>query len=118
MNSTLTATLARQVVMEGFVNFRLRPAVRRLVTRLIAIVPAAVTIVLAGESATGHLLVLSQVILSFALPFAVVPLVWFSGSRKHLGGLVASRLTTAIAWLIAVAILGLNGKLIFDALTG
>lgn len=118
LNSTLTATLAGQVVMEGFVNFRLRPAVRRLVTRLIAIVPAAATIVIAGESATGRLLVLSQVILSFALPFAIVPLVWFSGSRKHLGGLVAPRVTTAVAWLIAVAILGLNGKLIYDALSG
>ena len=76
LNSTLTATLAGQVVMEGFINFRLRPATRRLVTRLAAIVPAAATIAIAGESATGRLIVLSQVILSFALPFAVVPLIW------------------------------------------
>jgi manganese transport protein len=118
LNSTLTATLAGQVVMEGFINFRLRPATRRLVTRLAAIVPAAATIAIAGESATGHLLVLSQVILSFALPFAVVPLIWFSGSRRRLGDLAAPRLTTALAWLIAVAIIGLNGKLIYDAILG
>jgi manganese transport protein len=118
LNSTLTATLAGQVVMEGFVNIRLKPTTRRLITRLIAIVPAALVIILAGASAAGRLIVLSQVILSFALPFAVVPLVWFTASRKRLGDLVAPRITTAFAWLIAIAILGLNGKLIFGALMG
>jgi manganese transport protein len=118
LNSALTATLAGQVVMEGFINIRLKPRTRRLVTRLIAIVPASVVILVGGEAATGHLIVLSQVILSFALPFAVVPLVWFTASRRRLGDLVAPRLTTAVAWLIAAAIIGLNCKLIYDSIAG
>jgi manganese transport protein len=118
LNSTLTATLAGQVVMEGFINIRLKPTTRRFITRSIAIVPAALVIYIAGESATGRLIIVSQVILSFALPFAVVPLVWFTASRKRLGNFVAPRITTALAWLIAIAIIGLNGKLIYDAITG
>jgi manganese transport protein len=118
LNSTLTATLAGQVVMEGFIKMRLRPVVRRLLTRAIAIVPAAVAIVIAGERATGQLILTSQVILSFALPFAIVPLVWFSASRKLLGNLVAPRMTTILASIIAATIITLNGKLIYDALTG
>ncbi len=118
MNSTLTATLAGQIVMEGFVNIRLNPVARRLLTRLIAIVPAAGTVLIGGASATNELLVLSQVILSLTLPFAVVPLVWFTASRRHMGGLVAPWKTTAIAALIAVAIIGLNAKLVVDAIAG
>ncbi len=118
MNSTLTATLAGQIVMEGFVNIRLNPVVRRLVTRLIAIVPAVAVILISGASATNGLLVLSQVVLSLTLPFAVVPLVWFTASRGRMGALVAPWKTSAIAGLIAVAIIGLNAKLVFDALTG
>jgi manganese transport protein len=118
LNSTLTATLAGQVVMEGFVDIRLRPAMRRLLTRLIAIVPAALVIFVAGEGAVGRLIVLSQVILSFALPFAVVPLVWFTASRRRLGEFAASRITTALAWLIAGLIIAFNGKLICDVIAG
>jgi manganese transport protein len=87
-------------------------------TRLVAIVPAVAVILIGGASATNGLLVLSQVILSLALPFAVVPLVCFTASRGRMGGLVAPRATTVAAGLIAVAIIGLNAKLVFDALTG
>jgi manganese transport protein len=118
LNSTLTATLAGQIVMEGFVNIRLSPVARRLLTRLVAIVPAVAVILIGGASATNGLIILSQVILSLTLPFAVVPLVWFTASRRHMGGLVAPWKTTAIAALIAVAIIGLNAKLVFDALIG
>jgi manganese transport protein len=118
MNSTLTATLAGQIVMEGFVNIRLSPVARRLLTRLVAIVPAVAVILIGGASATNWLIILSQVILSLTLPFAVVPLVWFTASRRHMGGLVAPWKTTAIAALIAVAIIGLNAKLVVDAIAG
>ena len=87
LNSTVTATLAGQIVMEGFVELRMKPALRRLVTRLIAIVPAVAVTLISGEAATGRLLVLSQVVLSLTLPFAVVPLVWFTASRRLMGEL-------------------------------
>ncbi len=118
LNSTLTATLAGQIVMEGFVNIRLNPVARRLLTRLIAILPAAATILIGGASATNGLLVLSQVVLSLTLPFAVVPLVWFTASRGLMGKLVAPRTTSAIAAMIAAAIICLNAKLVFDAIAG
>ncbi|OAI29741.1 divalent metal cation transporter [Methylosinus sp. R-45379] len=118
LNSTVTATLAGQIVMEGFLELRMKPTIRRLVTRLIAIVPAVGVTLIAGEAATGRLLVLSQVVLSFTLPFAVVPLVWFTASRKLMGELAAPRRATIVAAVIAVAIIALNGKLIFDAVAG
>ncbi|WP_026608269.1 Nramp family divalent metal transporter [Methylocapsa acidiphila] len=118
LNSTLTATLAGQIVMEGFVKIRLNPAARRLLTRSIAIVPAVAAIFIGGEATTNSLLVLSQVVLSLTLPFAVVPLVWFTASRTRMGGLVAPRPTTAVAVLIALAIILLNGKLVLDAIVG
>jgi manganese transport protein len=118
LNSTLTATLAGQIVMEGFVNIRLNPVARRLLTRLVAIVPAVAAILIGGASATNGLLVLSQVILSLTLPFAVVPLVWFTASRGRMGGLVAPWRTSATAGLIAVTIIGLNAKLVFDGIAG
>jgi manganese transport protein len=118
MNSTLTATLAGQIVMEGFVNIRLNPVARRLLTRLVAIVPAVAVILIGGASATNELIIVSQVILSLTLPFAVVPLVWFTASRGRMGGLVAPWTTSAAAALIAVAIIGLNAKLVFDAIAG
>ncbi len=118
LNSTLTATLAGQIVMEGFVNIRLNPAARRLLTRLLAIVPAAATIIIGGEAATNGLIVLSQVVLSLTLPFAVVPLVWFTASRHLMGKLAAPRMTSVVAALIVMAIIGLNGKLVFDAILG
>jgi len=118
LNSTLTATLAGQIVMEGFVQLRLNPVVRRLLTRSVAIVPAVAVIFIGGEASMNGLLVLSQVVLSLALPFAVVPLVWFTASGKRMGDLVASRTISAVAALIAIAIIALNGKLLFDALVG
>ena len=90
-NSTLTGTLAGQIVMEGFLNIRLRPWLRRLITRLIAIIPALITVYLYGEQGTGALLILSQVILSLQLPFAVFPLVLFTADRRKMGELVAPR---------------------------
>jgi manganese transport protein len=91
---------------------------RRLLTRLVAIVPAVAVILIGGASATNELIIVSQVILSLTLPFAVVPLVWFTASRGRMGGLVAPWTTSAAAALIAVAIIGLNAKLVFDAIAG
>jgi manganese transport protein len=118
LNSTLTATLAGQIIMEGFINIKLNPVARRLLTRSIAILPAIAAIYLGGEASTNNLLILSQVVLSLALPFAVVPLVWFTASRKRMGGLTAPLATSAVAALIASAIIALNGKLVLDAVAG
>lgn len=118
LNSTLTATLAGQIVMEGFINLRINPVARRLLTRLVAIVPAAGVILIGGAGATNGLLVFSQVVLSLTLPFAVVPLVWFTASRRRMGTLKAPVVITAIAMVIAAAIIALNSKLVFDALAG
>lgn len=118
LNSTLTATLAGQIVMEGFINIKLNPVARRLLTRLVAIVPAAAVVVIGGSAATNSLLVLSQVVLSLTLPFAVVPLVAFTASRRRMGALKAPRATTTIAGLIAAVIIALNAKLVFDAILG
>ena len=107
-NATLTGTLAGQIVMEGFLNIRLRPWLRRLVTRLIAIIPALFTVALYGARGTTALLILSQVVLSMQLPFAVFPLVMFVGSRKKMGELVAPRWMLALAWPTAVVIAALN----------
>jgi manganese transport protein len=112
-NSTLTGTLAGQIVMEGFIDLRLQPWVRRLITRSLAIIPAALVIGLAGESKVTSLLILSQVILSFQLPFAVIPLVQFTGERAKMGEFVNSKLTSAIAWTVAAAILFFNGELLW-----
>ena len=114
LNSTITATLAGQIVMDGFVSLRLPPAVRRLATRLIAIAPAIAATLAFGESETARLLVLSQVVLSFALPFAVVPLVHLSMTRRVMGTMRASAPMLALACLIAVAIIVLNIKLLVD----
>ena len=111
-NSTITGTLAGQIVMEGFLNLRLRPWLRRLITRLIAIVPAAIVAGLSGERGMGSLLILSQVILSLQLSFAVVPLVLFTSERKKMGRFVNGRLLTAIAWVMTVAIVLLNAYLL------
>jgi manganese transport protein len=112
-NSTLTGTLAGQIVMEGFLDIRLKPWVRRLITRAIAIIPAVLVIGIAGESKVTALLILSQVVLSFQLPFAVIPLVQFTSSRKKMGDLVNSRLTSAIAWTVAALILIFNAELLW-----
>ena len=115
-NSTLTATLAGQIVMEGFLRLRLPPWLRRLVTRLIAIVPVVAVTWLYGESGTARLLVLSQVVLSLQLPFAVIPLVRFTTDRKLMGDLAAPRAIGALAWLVAGVIVVLNAKLLYDVM--
>jgi manganese transport protein len=118
LNSTITATLSGQIVMEGFLDWRISPWLRRLVTRMIAILPAVVVTIWAGEKATGQLLILSQVILSLQLPFAVVPLVMFTASRAKMGPFVAPRWLTALATVTAVLIIALNAKLVWDYVIG
>jgi manganese transport protein len=117
-NATLTGTLAGQIVMEGFLNIRLRPWLRRLITRLIAIIPALITVYFYGERGTGQLLILSQVILSLQLPFAVFPLVLFTGDRSKMGELVAPKWMLALAWPVAVLIAGLNVWLLWQTFFG
>lgn len=112
-NSTLTGTLAGQIVMEGFLNIRLKPWVRRLITRALAITPAVLVIGIAGEGKVTALIILSQVVLSFQLPFAIIPLIQFTGDRAKMGTLVNSRSTQVIAWVVAAAILFLNGELVW-----
>src|SRR5258707_1278007 len=112
-NSTLTGTLAGQIVMEGFLDIRLKPWLRRLITRAIAIIPAILVIAIAGEGKLTALLILSQVVLSFQLPFAVIPLVQFTSERAKMGDFVNSRATTIIAWCVAAAILFFNGELLW-----
>lgn len=114
LNSTVTATLAGQAVMEGFLRLRLPPWLRRLSTRAIAIVPAAAVTILYGSEGTGRLLILTQVVLSLQLSFAVVPLVVFTTSRRRMGEMVAPVWLGAVAWVIAAAIVGLNLKLLWD----
>lgn len=113
-NSTITATLAGQIVMEGFLDLRLPAWARRLITRLIAIVPAVIVAALYGQSGTAQLLVLSQVILSLQLPFAVVPLVRFTGDRLKMGAFASPAWLKAAAWLISAVIIALNLKLLTD----
>ncbi len=113
-NSTLTGTLAGQIVMEGFLNLRIKPWLRRLITRLLAIVPALVVAILYGEQGTSELLVLSQVILSLQLSFAVVPLVQFTGDREKMGRFVNPAWVKALSWTVAILIIGLNGYLLWD----
>src|SRR5215471_8957267 len=110
-SSTLTGTLARQVVVEGFLNFRIRPWLRRLITRLMAIIPAAATIYIAGEQSTYQLIILSQVILSLQLPFAIIPLIHFTGDRARMGSFRNSAWVRALSWTTAVVIVALNLRL-------
>jgi manganese transport protein len=117
-NATLTGTLAGQIVMEGFLNIRLRPWLRRLITRLIAIVPALLTVYFYGERGIGTLLILSQVVLSLQLPFAVFPLVMFTGDKRKMGSLVAPKWMLALAWPVAVVIAGLNAWLLWQTFMG
>jgi len=107
-NATLTGTLAGQIVMEGFINLRLRPWLRRLITRLIAIIPAIIVVWLYGERGTGQLIIVSQVILSLQLSFAVVPLVMFTSNPAKMGPFVNPKWMTALAWVVAVIIALLN----------
>lgn len=111
-SSTITGTLAGQIVMEGYLNLRIAPWIRRLITRIIAIIPAVLVIHIAGESATGSLLVLSQVILSLQLGFAVIPLIHFVSDRKNMGVFTISTTTKALCWISAAIIVSLNVKLV------
>lgn len=118
INSTVTATLAGQIVMEGFLRLRMPMLARRFVTRGIAIVPVIVVTALYGESGTAQLLVLSQVVLSMQLPFAVIPLVRFVSDRRKMGDFAISTGTAAVAWIIAGVIVILNLKLLADTFAG
>jgi len=118
LNSTVTATLAGQIVMEGFLKMKLQPWIRRLITRGIAIIPAAFVTIWYGDAGTAELLILTQVVLSLQLSFAVFPLVMFTASKAKMGELVAPIWLSAIAWLIAVVIAGLNVKLLVDFVAG
>jgi len=112
-NATLTGTLAGQIVMEGFINLRIRPWLRRLVTRLIAIIPAVIVVYIYGDRGAGPLLILSQVILSLQLPFAVFPLVMFTSDPTKMGRFVNPPWVKALAWTVAVIIGSLNIYLLY-----
>jgi manganese transport protein len=118
LNSTVTATLAGQIVMEGFLDLKLPSWARRLVTRGIAIVPVIVVTALYGERGTADLLVFSQVVLSMQLPFAVIPLVRFVSDKRKMGDFTISRSVAALAWFVAAVIVVLNVKLLFDTMVG
>jgi len=115
-SSTITGTLAGQIVMEGFLSIRISPWARRLITRLLAVVPAVITVVVFGDAGTGMLLVLSQVVLSLQLPFAIIPLVHFVSDRKAMGRFAIGPWVRALAWICALIVVGLNGKLVVDTL--
>jgi manganese transport protein len=117
-SSTLTGTLAGQIVMEGFLRFRMRPWVRRLITRMIAIIPAVLVISIKGEEGTYGLLILSQVILSLQLPFAIIPLIRITSDRSVMGDFANRAWVKVLAWTTAVIVVGLNGRLLYGALSG
>jgi manganese transport protein len=118
LNSTITATMAGQIVMEGFIDIKLKPWLRRAITRFVAIVPAAIVTIMYGSQGTTELLILSQVVLSLQLPFAIIPLVMFTAEKKKMGALVAPRWVTILAAVTAAIIVVLNMKLIYDFFTG
>ncbi|WP_018133326.1 Nramp family divalent metal transporter [Effusibacillus pohliae] len=117
-NSTLTGTLAGQIIMEGFLNIRLKPWLRRLITRLIAIIPAVIVTAVAGEKGTANLLILSQVILSLQLSFAVIPLVQFTGDKRKMGEFANPLWLSILAWTVAIVIVALNVYLLFNTIFG
>jgi manganese transport protein len=117
-SSTVTGTLAGQIVMEGYLNLRIQPWVRRVVTRVIAIAPALVTVIYFGERATGELLILSQVVLSLQLGFAIVPLIHFVSDKDKMGDFAIGRLTKIASWVVALVIVTLNAKLVYDEIAG
>ncbi len=110
-SSTLTGTMAGQIVMEGFVNIRMQAWLRRLITRLVAIIPAVITIIVAGEAATYQLLILSQVVLSLQLPFAIIPLIQFTSNTRKMGEFASPAWVQVLAWATAAIIVGLNMRL-------
>lgn len=116
-SSTITGTLAGQIVMEGYLNLRIQPWVRRIVTRLIAILPAFLTILYFGEESTGKLLLFSQVVLSLQLGFAIVPLIHFVSDKRKMGEFAIGKFTKIASWVIALVIVSLNAKLVYDEIT-
>lgn len=113
-SSTITGTLAGQIIMEGYLNLRIQPWIRRIITRLIAIVPAVIVISVFGESVTGKMLILSQVILSLQLGFAIIPLIHFVSDKEKMKGFEISKSIQIASWIIATIIVGLNAKLVFN----
>ncbi len=117
-SSTITGTLAGQIVMEGYLNLRIAPWLRRLITRLIAITPAYIVIIYYGESQTGALLVFSQVILSLQLGFAIIPLIHFTSDKEKMGVFANKMWVKVLAWTIATVIISLNVKLVYNEIAG
>ena len=117
-NSSITGTLAGQIVMEGFLHLKVAPWLRRLITRGLAIIPTVIVVAIMGEKGTEELLILSQVILSLQLSFAVVPLVLFTGNREKMGEFVNGRWLQRLAWFVAVLIIALNGWLLIQTAIG
>lgn len=117
-SSTLTGTLAGQIVMEGHLNLRIQPWVRRLITRMLAIIPALITVIYFGISGTGRLLVLSQVVLSLQLGFAIIPLIHFVSSKKLMGDFSIKWPMRIASWIVTIIIVLLNAKLVYDEITG
>ncbi len=115
-SSTITGTLAGQIIMEGHINLRIEPWLRRLLTRILAIVPAVFTIIYFGEKGLGNLIILSQVVLSLQLGFAVIPLIHFTSNRKRMGNFAIGLKTKIAAWACAILIVFLNGKLVIEQL--
>ncbi|MCA6511930.1 MAG: Nramp family divalent metal transporter [Chitinophagaceae bacterium] len=116
-SSTITGTLAGQIVMEGYLHLRINPWLRRLITRLLAIIPALLVILIYGESKVDDLLVISQIILSLQLGFAVIPLIHFVSDKTTMGEFVISPLTKTAAWIVAAILVFLNGRLVLEQLT-
>jgi len=117
-SSTLTGTLAGQVVMEGYLNFRMRPWLRRLITRSMAVIPAAITIYVAGEQASFGLIILSQVLLSMQLPFAIIPLIHFTNDRTRMGAFANAAWVRVLAWTTAFVVVALNIMLAVPVISG
>jgi manganese transport protein len=117
-SSTITGTLAGQIIMEGYLKLRIQPWVRRIITRLIAIVPAVIVILIYGESVTGKMLIFSQVILSLQLGFAIIPLIHFVSDKQKMKGFEISKITQIASWIVASIIVSLNAKLVFDEIQG
>lgn len=117
-SSTVTGTLAGQIIMEGYINLRIQPWIRRIITRLIAIVPAVIVISVFGESVTGKMLIFSQVVLSLQLGFAIIPLIHYVSDKNKMNGFHIGKWTKIAAWIIATIIVSLNAKLVFDEING
>jgi manganese transport protein len=117
-NSTLTGTLAGQIVMEGFLNIRIKPWLRRLITRAIAIVPAAIVASISGDAGTTQLLIFSQVVLSMQLSFAVFPLLQFTGDKRKMGEFASAPWAKVLGWTIGIVIASLNIFLLYQTFAG